>query len=296
MKRELRTILEAQYHEDVEWKDKNEREAEAARRAGNEEQYLELAVHTRLPDTCWALERWDEARQWYRHNARVLMERHAWHAKHPDPDYPLDGLLDWEAITLIKAGDLKQGRPHLEKAITHVRKEPDAELGLSELGLHAAQAGVNRLAKYAIEVDRAREELPGGKSKAGKTIRTLLRYEPAQVALLLGQWDTLQDHLKELAVAERLVDQHPGQAYPEPLERALVAAIQGLRATEELRQGAVAPKAGRDVARHAFGEAMLHFFEFGGRTDWNTYFMRLNCQLADDLADGREPNPNPFAE
>jgi hypothetical protein len=296
MKRELHDILEAQHTQDLECMERNQREAEEYRKAGNEEQYLELAVHLRLPDTCWALEHWDEARRWYCHNARLLLERRAWHDAHPDPDYPRDALVDWEATMLIKGGDLEQGRPHLQKAINVLRRQADAELGLSELGLHAAQVGMKRLVRHATAVDKVRAELPGGKSTSARKARKLLRYEPGQVAVLLHDWTLLDDQLQELDEARPLVDEQPGATYPRALEQALLAAAQGLTALSRLRNGEVARERLRADAREAFEEAMLRFYEFGGRTDWNTYFMRLNCRMVDDLADGRRPNPNPFRD
>src|SRR4051812_9064538 len=115
MNPKLKTILDRDYRDDSSWQRKNEAAAERSKRTGDERGYFDLALHLRLPDTCWALERWDESSKWYRHNAGVLVARRKWHAQHSGPDYPHDQLLDREATTHIKAGKLADGRELLKK-------------------------------------------------------------------------------------------------------------------------------------------------------------------------------------
>src|SRR5262245_34310901 len=106
MNDELNQLLQSDYRSGIEAQIAADAAAETARRAGRIDEYFDRSLHLQLPDTCWALERWDEARHWYRHNAGILMEKRAWHAEYPDPEYPTDELSDWEATTLVKAGRL----------------------------------------------------------------------------------------------------------------------------------------------------------------------------------------------
>jgi hypothetical protein len=292
---ELKQLLQTNYQYAVEAQVADNAEAEAARKAGQMPTYFDLALHLQLADTCWALEKWDEAKHWYRHNARVLMERRAWRAEHGGPEAQTEGISDWEAVTLIKVGNLESGREYLRRAITYWRQKQDSELVLTNLGLHAAQAGLPDLAPYALSIINARQQLPGGSGQAANQVRKLLHYEPAQVALLLGRWDEFQKAIKEVAEGERLIEGSPELAFPEPLQDALVDASRGLRILASLHAGEIEPEHGRKIARQAFEEAMLNFYHFSGQVDWDLYFMRLNTRLADDITAGQPLNPNPFA-
>ena len=296
MNEELKKLLEETYKEEIEAQIEDDTEAEEARKTGEMPRYYDLSLHLQLPDTCWALEKWDEAKRWYRHNARLMMEKRAWHAEHSGPDYPMDAILDWEAVTLVKAGDLQAGREHLKRAIAYFKTQPANSLAMTQLGLHAAQAGLPELATYAKAIIDARQELPGGQGEEASRARKLLHYEPSQVNLMLGQWDELQKDIQKLAEGERLVEGKPGLAFPDPLQNALVAASRGLRTLASVKGGELEPKLGQNTAREAFEAAMLNFYRFGGRVDWNLYFMRLNTRFADELATGRPLNPTPFAD
>lgn len=296
MNEELGGLLESDYRQEVEAQTADYAEAEESRQSGAMADYFDLMTHVNLPDTCWALEKWDEAKRVYRENARVMTEARAWHAKHSGPNYPLEERSDLAAANVVKAGDLTAGREHLKRAVAYrLTRKPNA-LVLSMLGLHAAQAGLPELAAHAKSVVTARQELPGGEGAEAGRARELLHYEPAQVNLLLGGWDEFQENVKAFEEGAKLVEGNPGLAFPEPLQQALVAASRGMAALAGLRAGASESKAARDAAGAAFEEAMLGFYKFGGGVDWNLYFMRLNTRLADDLAAGREPNPNPFAD
>jgi hypothetical protein len=293
---ELKQLLQGDYQYAVEAQIADDAEAEAARKAGQMPTYFDLALHLQLADACWALEKWDEAKHWYRHNARVLMERRAWRTEYGGPEAQTEGISDWEASTLIKAGDLEHGRDRLQRAIDYWRSQPDSELRLTGLGLHAAQAGLPELATCVLSIIDARQQLPGSSSQAATRARKLLHYEPAQVSLMLGRWDEFQRDIVALAEGERLVAGKTELAFPEPLQDALVAASRGLRALASIYTGETEPTEGQEGARQAFEEAMLNFYRFSGQIDWDLYFMRLNTRFAAELAAGQPLNPNPFAD
>jgi hypothetical protein len=296
MNQELEALLQVEYQYAVEAQIADEATAQQARNAGEMARYFDLSVYTQLADLCWALERWEEAQHWHRHNAHIMMEARAWRAKHSGPDYPLNAISDQEASALIMAGDLEAGREHLKEAFAYWQIQPDNKLILAKLGLHAAQAGLSDFAEYALEIIPARQELPGGDDETAIKARELLHYEPAQVNLLLGRWDEFLKGIEKLVEAEQLVKGKPGSAFPDPMQDALVAASRGLRTLASLYTGAIKPERGRLDARQAFEEAMLQFYRFSEYVDWNSYFMRLNTRFADELAAGQPIDQNPFAD
>ncbi|HEX5838893.1 MAG TPA: hypothetical protein VFY26_13750 [Anaerolineales bacterium] len=294
MNEELMALLIADYRQAIKAQAADYAEAEESRQIGSMATYFDLRQQLLLPEICWSLERWEEAKTLYRQNARVMIEARAWHAKHSGPEYPLEETTDWLAATVVKAGDLVAAREYIKSAIVYWQKQTSNNLVLSRLGLHAAQVGLPDLATHARAVVTARHELPGGRNEKAHRARELLHYEPAQVSLMLGRWDEFQEEVKALEEGERLVKDKPGLAFPEPLQGALVAASRGLRKLGAIHAGVVEAKTGRETARDAFEESMLSFYKFVGRVDWNLYFMRLNTRFADDLAAGQPPNPNPF--
>lgn len=295
MNEALKEVLQTNYQYGIEAQNADAAEAEIALQAGDMPYYFDLKINLDLADTCWALERWDEAKYLYRHNARVMLEQRNWHMEHSDPEYPIEVTSDWMSSTFIKAGDLKIGRKLLERAITYWKDESNSQLVLTKLGLHAAQADLAELAKYAFCIIDARQELPGGTGSNVERSRTLLHYEPAQVSLLLGQWDKFLEQTKVLLQGAQLVEGSPGLAFPSPMQDALVAASCGFQTLALLHMREIEPEKGRELARQAFEEAMLHFYRFSGQVDWNLYFMRLNTRFADELASGQTLNPNPFS-
>jgi hypothetical protein len=294
MEKRLRTLLEQIYQEEYAEATHNDAEAEEARQAGDISRAFDLTIRLRFADVCWALERWSEARHWYRHTAHILLKRRAWHARHSGPDYPLDELSDWEAPALVKAGHLEAAQQYLEQAVAYWQTQPESQLVLARLGLYAAQAQMPHLAPLALEAVAVRQELLVGGNATARRVRTLLHYEPAQVALLLGRWDELQTRLEPLTEAERLLHGRRILTFPRPLQQALLAAARGLDQMLAMRHNRVELEAGRAAATTAFEQAMLDFYTFNGDIDHHTYFMRLNTRLADDLAAQRLLNPNPF--
>lgn len=297
----LRSHLELIYAEDVEWQQQNRGLAAQSHQAGDRATALDYSLHKRLPDTCWALERWDEARYWYRHNAQVFVERRLWHTAHSGPEYPLDELVDWEATTFIKAGYLRKGGTYLERAIAHWQQQTGAELILTELGLHAAQAGQEHLVSVTSAIVTARQSLLMGDDPYTTRAAQLLHYEPAQVALLLQQWDGLDHCLSQLEEANQLINEYHLDVFPEPLQKAILAAGEGLQHLLRLKtlrlqitSEVLSVTCGRAIA--AFEQAMGYFYEFDQRLDYHLYFMRLNTRLARDMAQGQVLNPNPFIE
>jgi hypothetical protein len=296
MKKELQEILEIEYRQSLDAQSEDAVKAEAALREGNHPDYFDLNINQSLPEACWGLEKWEEARHWYHQNARTMLAQRAWHAEHSGPDYPREATSDWLASTLIKAGDLQTGGEHLRRVLGYWQAQPDNSLVISRLGLHAAQAGLAELAKSAEAIIEARFQLQGGEGEEAEQARQQLHYEPAQVHLMLGRWAEFQTASEELANGARLVEGKPGLAFPTPLQEALVAASRGLSTLASIQAGTIEPQPGQKAARQAFEEAMLSFYNFSGQMDWNLYFMRLNTRFADELAAGQSLNPNPFAD
>ncbi|MEP0916983.1 hypothetical protein NC981_09135 [Leptolyngbya sp. DQ-M1] len=295
MNEELKEILQTHYQYGTGARIANAAEAEVALQEDDMPYYFDLNLNIELADSCWALERWDEAKYWYRHNARVMLEQRNWHLEHSGPNYPIEATSDWMSSTFIKAGDLEVGQKLLDRAIAYWKDEPDAQLVLTRLGLHAAQANLAELAKYAACIIAARQELPGGTGSNIDQARKILHYEPAQVSLLLGQWDEFLENTNVFSQGARLVEDSPSLAFPDPMQNALVSASYGLQTLALLYVGEIELERGRELARQAFEEAMLHFYRFSGQVDWNLYFMRLNTRFADELAASHTLNPNPFA-
>ena len=290
MDAQLRKALQSDYLEAVESQAEDAKEAQAARKSGDMPEYFDLMRRLQLADLCWALEKWDEGKRWYQQNAQILKEQRLWFAQRDE-----EGMhqLDWEVSSLVKAGQLESARVLLPIAVEQELKRDDSQIVLTELGLHAAQAGVVDLTKHVELMAQARAMLPGGSSEAAKRARAVLHYEPAQVALLLGKWDDLAREAATFAAGAALVQGDDDLAFPEPMQRALVATSAGFQALLSLRGSPSEPL--RQKARNAFDEAMLQFYRFGGQWDHDTYFMRLNTRIADDLAAGRTPNMNPFS-
>lgn len=295
MNRDLKNILHEIYQEDLQWQVRNQAEAEQSRKDGDMVNYFDLAFHQRLPDTCWALEHWEESRRWYRHNAQILTERRKWQTAHTGPDYPQDELSDWEATTLVKAGLLESAKLAIERAVRYWQSQPDSRLILTKLGLHAAQIGITKYKQQALSVIQIRKEFTGNSSKEAGLIRENLHYELAQYALLLQQWDEYAKYLDELEKAVMLIERQKLQVYQSPEQEALMAGANGLIALNNLRVSREERDAIRSKAKSAFEDAMLQFYKMDGQIDWNIYFMRLNTCMVDDFFAGRLPDPNPFA-
>src|SRR5262245_10722002 len=100
MNKPLQEILETEYRYGLEARREDEVAAEAALQEGDQAYYFDLAINQSLAEVCWALEKWDEAKHWYRHNARVMLEQRAWHAEHSGPNYPREATSDWLASTI----------------------------------------------------------------------------------------------------------------------------------------------------------------------------------------------------
>jgi len=293
MNEALNLALAAMYSEDCAWQRRNDAEAAKQKARGNEVAAIDLRLHRRLPDTCWALGRWQEARRWYRHNAALLAERRVWHAAHSGPDYPHDELSDWEVITSVKAGLLDEARVQLGRAIAYWQPQPDSAPTLVELGLHAAQIGDERWRGLLDALVDARADQLLDSGAGARREGRMLSYEPLQVGLLLSQWELITAQLQAGAGLRRAAQQGARMLFAEPLQQASLRAIAGIEELLKLQTGAV----GGDVAqaRLQFEAAAAHFFELNASPDPAVYFMRLNTLLADDIAAGRALDPNPFA-
>jgi hypothetical protein len=287
---ELKKALQMEYRQAVNNQIEDAKEAQSARKSGDLPEYFDLMRCLQLADLSWALEKWDEAKRWYRQNAQILKEQREWFAQRDgERQQPLDG----EANSLVKAGLLEASRALLPLAVEQELERDDSQIVLTGLGLHAAQAKLVDLTRHVGLMAEARAMLPGGESQAAKRAREILHYEPAQVALLLGNWDDFAREVASLAEGAALMKGDTDSAFPEPMQRALVATSAGFEALLSLRSSPSEP--GRQKARVAFEEAMLQFYRFGGLWDHDTYFMRLNTRIADDIAAGRQPDVNPFS-
>jgi hypothetical protein len=193
----------------------------------------------------------------------------------------------------VKAGELHAARERLRVAVGLEVGRDDSQIVLTELGLHAAQAGVAELTGHVQSMASARSMLAGGSSQAAQRARSVLHYEPAQVALLMGQWDDFAKAVATFAEGASLVQNGKEVAFPEAMQNALLATCVGFQALLSLRSSP--SELVWQKARKSFEDAMLQFHRFSGQWDYDTYFMRLNTRIADDLAAGRTPNVNPFA-
>lgn len=296
MNKELAEILLAVYQDAKVAQEQDEAESYQAKEDGDMGWYYDLTIYIELADSCWALEKWEEAKQWYRHNARMTLEKRAWLSSNAPASYPFDATIHWEAATFTKAGELQLAREHIKKAIDHLVNTGRDQLALAGLALHAAQLDLPELSTHIREVIDARLELPGNTDLAITQARQQLHYEPAQVSLLLGKWEEFEKQTASFATAAQQVQNRPNEAFPEPLQAALVNASLGLSTLSALRAGTIDPETGRTTAHKAFENAMVGFYQFSGYLDVNTYFMRLNTRFADELALGKAINPNPFAD
>jgi hypothetical protein len=293
--KELKKELEEIYDYGMEAHVDDAKEAAEAQESGDMPGYFDLSLNLELADTCWALEKWEEAKHWYRHNARIMLMQYEWHKKYSGLDYPHDGSSDWMAGMLIKAGDLSEGRKHLERAIEFWKAQKGSDLVLSALGLHAAQIGVEELSGYANSITDAREELIEADEPTIRKAGSLINYEPAQVNLLLGKWDEFLSNTEQLNDNIELIKGFDQLVFPEPMQKALIAASQGLISLASLYKREIDPDPGSENAKNSFEEAMVNFYNFSGRIDSNVYFMRLNTRFADELAKNSPLIPNPFA-
>lgn len=295
MNTKLKTTLMALYQEDQAWQIRNSDEAAKFYEAKNFTAYLDLSLHLRLPDTCWALGKWDEAYYWYRHNANIFTEYQNLYKANNQSNQSSYELIDCKATTFIKAGFLDTGYHYLEDAIVYWQNQSEPQLVLSQLGLHAAQIGANQFSHFATLAAEARQILPGPLYKPAKRIRSILHYEPSQVALLQQNWQTFEYETEKINEIKSLLEVVTEPVFPIHLHNALFAAIQGLYHVSSLHK-ASEPK--NDLylnAKNAFEQAMFEFYNFSGYLDWNVYFMRLNISLIDDIMESRKLLLNPFA-
>lgn len=293
MQQDLRDLLEAQYREDIEMQRANDEDVQRARRSGDQVEVLQKSLHLRLPDTCWALEKWDEARRWYRLNAQVWVDQRAFYAS--DPTYPHDEALDWEAEALVKAGDLSRGLDFIRRAVQHLEGDESAGIIRSRLALFATQTGDSSFESLIGEVVEAREWFATGKSGSARKARESLHYEFAQAALMQSRWADFERHVSVLSEGRNLVAAADDMAYEPALQAALVAAAEGLEVLAKLRSNPTHARELADRGKARFEDAMLEFIDILGAADHHTYFMRLNTRLIDDLLNGREMNFNPYA-
>lgn len=296
MLKELERVLQIDYEYAIEAQKEDSRAANDALGKREMERYFDLSLYFQLADICWALEKWDEARYWYQHNAKIISEKCAWHIENSKNDYPIDAISDWEVNTLIRAGYLDFVKVHLERAIEYWRDQPNNQLVLAMLGLHAAQIGLNEKKTYIHAIVEARRELPGGSGEVIKKARELLHYEFAQRSLLLGLWNEFEVEVNKMQEGVELIQNSPELVFPHSIQNALIAAYNGFQALIVLKSGRSGAEESYQIAIKAFEEAMLGFYQFSGYVDSNLYFMRLNTLFACELKEKVPLNPNPFSD
>ena len=272
-------------------------EAENALKSKDMVSYYDYSLNLTLADTSWALGKLDEAKTFYQHNSKILLQKRAWHTEHSHSNYPIDAILDWEASTFIKSGNLETGKTYLKRAINYWNNRSGNYLVLTKLGLHAAQAGLEEEAQYANTVIKARLELSGSNSIIAQEVRKMLHYEPAQIQLLLGNWNLFNQEIEKFKRVEQLIKENKGLiAFPDALQKALIAAMKGLTLIALMHNNSIEIDTIKHTSIQAFEEAMLYFYEFNGQIDWNIYFMQLNKIIVNQLITSRKINPNPFAD
>ena len=294
MNEELKANLESIYQYALEAQEADREEAANAMKEGQMATYFDLSLCLQLADTCWALEKWEEADKWYKHNAKIFEERRKWYTENNKNRSSLDELLDWEATTLVKAGMLDAGKERLKEAINFFKRREGKEIVLTVLGLHAAQAGIKELLVDTATVIAIREELPGINDPVAVKARKQLHYELAEAALLSGNTKAFTGEAAKLYDAATPVKLKPGTAYPVPVQDALIAAAEGMQILASLLSGD-ADQAAADKAKQSFEKAMLDFFRFSDLVDHDLYFMRLNTLLVDQVMSGKTIDPNPFS-
>ncbi len=286
---ELNRILEGELGQAIGAREVGAEEASARRDAADMPGFFDASLAIQLPDIFWAREDWDSARREYERSANLLEERRTWNREHSGADYPLDASSDWEAAALIKAGRLHEGRDRVGTALSYWRQMPQSAPVLLTLALHAAQAGMPEGATLADEAAAAIARRPLGEGIAGET--PLLHHAPTQSRLLLGDWEAFESEVDRLNEAAKELRAGSLERIS-PFEQAVLASARGFDAIRGLR---TSPARGDVLARDVFESAMVGFYRSAGRITSDLYFMRLNVLIAERLANGQKPNPNPFA-
>jgi len=294
MNNELKEILEENYQYAIDAQKEDMAEAEQSAEDGIMERYFDLSLCLQLADCCWALEKWDEAKKWYRHNSRIFRERRDWFTEKEKQD-SINALLDWETITYVRAGELETGKAMLSQAIEFFKEGSGNELILSTLGMHAAQTGMNELSVYVDSAVDARKQLQRENNPEILKKIEPLHYEPAMAMLLSGKWDEFLSHVEKLKEAKKFMTGNPQLVFPPDLQKALLSGSDGLIAIGAIYQAQHKDDLSANAVQ-AFEEAMLNFYRFSAQIDADMYFMRLASRFAGELKEHKKINPNPFAD
>ncbi len=272
MTAEFKKILDEIYFYAGEAQHEDIKEAETAFIAGNMPVYFDLNINIQLADVCWALEKWDEAKQWYEHNAQLMMKRRMWHLKFSEPDYPLDINADWEAATLVKAGHHNSATESIEKALSYWALQPSSQEIIIQLALHAAQIGLKNLAENTIL---------NLKDNNGNAVNELeLQFVKLEILLLMQQWTEFHDSLKPFQEAVR--QYRNKDLSDDSILQSLFEVSSGFDALDSLRVSPMDDKTLVEKAKFSFENAMFHFYNYTGYVGGYVYFMRLNARIAEE--------------
>ena len=274
MTTEFKKILDKIYFYAGEAQLEDLKEAEAAFLAGHMPVYFDLNINIQLADVCWALEKWDEARHWYEHNAQFMMKRRMWHINYSNPDYPLDINADWEAATLVKAGHNTSAKESIQKALHYWVSQPLSKEIIIQLALHAAQIGLKDLAELSIlnvKVD-----------KGDEVFNLELQFVSIEILFLMQQWTEFHNALIPFQDAVHKMEN--GKLSTEILYSALMEVSEGFNALDLLQTGKHESEGLVEKAKKSFENAMFHFYLYTGLLSGYVYFMRLNARFADEHA------------
>lgn len=282
---QLKTILEEIYFYAVEARQEDVKEAESAFTSGNMPLYFDLNINLQLADVCWALEKWDEAKYWYEHNAQMMMKRRNWHKKFSEPEYPVDINADWEASTFIKAGHLQTGIDTVQKALHYWEKQPSPNDVLVQLILLAAQIGLKEFSLQCLE------RLSSIKSNGINELE--INFVKLQVLLLTSQWNEFQPEL--IHFDDTIQKSQNDNLSNETINMAFSEASAGFKALARLQTGEGISTDNVQIAGNSFENAMIYFYKHTGLVSGYVYFMRLNTRFTEALASGNLIKPLPFS-
>ncbi len=276
---------------------------EEALREGDMLGYFSWREEWRLPDIYWALERYGEAKQWYRHNAQNFIESRQWEEAHLDEinadlqrkGYDFEhsmGVSPREAATFVKAGMMERGREFLRRAYEYEKERAGAaSAAMRRLALQAAQVGMKDLADRAMTLDKeGRGPAPEPKEIGQTWDEVVSSTWDAEKAFLLGDYQVCEHELEKVLGREQFLHS-AGEVDTEG--ELFFATAYGLRAVLDM----LGEREGKGTLYKKAVEHLEQAMHLCLRVafDEELYFLRLYTLMGLDILEGRTPNPNPFA-
>lgn len=270
-------------------------EAEKAKARGDMKMYFIRRDVGPLGDYYWILGELDQAKLWYCFVAENRIQAHEYFPSHPD-DYPISGFLDSSAEIRIKAGLVPEGRDFLLRAYCVQTDSRQISIGtMRTIGLLAAQIGERQLVpNITYHIDNqvgVFSRSPDNK----RTVARLFHQETwAQAHFLLQDYEACRADLKLVLTAEEMIERERINLYSPLLRRMVFDMVHGLGIVIDMLEGKGDLKKLFEEADAYLERALTtcYRFEF---LDHQTYLLRLYMLMAQDVLDGRPPNPNPFA-